>query len=126
MSQRKEHKYEFTFKAKDELLYTYISTPYNLSSWFADDVQADGDNYTFTWNGSTEKAKVVKKVFKKKMIFQWVEREDEEFLTFNITTDEVTGSTLLVIFDYDDEGEYEESYMMWENTIQKLKRIIGG
>ena len=55
-----------------------------------------------------------------------MERDAEEFLTFLISTDEVTGSTLLVIKDYDDIEQYDESYMMWENTIQKLKRIIGG
>ncbi|MBT3302262.1 MAG: hypothetical protein HOD63_02350 [Bacteroidetes bacterium] len=126
MTQRVEHSYEFSFKAKDELLYTYISTPYNLSSWFADDVKADGDVYVFTWKGSSEKARATKRVFKKKLVFQWMERDAEEFLTFLISTDEVTGSTLLVIKDYDDIEQYDESYMMWENTIQKLKRIIGG
>ncbi|MBC8344590.1 MAG: SRPBCC domain-containing protein [Bacteroidetes bacterium] len=126
MAQRVEHRFEFSFMARDELVYTYISTPYNLSSWFADDVTAEGDIFTFTWDNSTEKAKVVKKIFKKKFVFQWIEREAEEFLTFNIMTDEVTGSTLLIIQDFEDEDEYENSFMIWENTIQKLKRIIGG
>ena len=126
MTKRTEHKFEFDFKAKDELLYTYLSTPYNLSSWFADDVTADGDVYTFTWKGSSETAKLLKSVFKKKLIFQWIEREQEEFLTFTIYTDEVTGGTILVINDYDDQSQYDENHMMWENTIQKLKRIIGG
>jgi uncharacterized protein YndB with AHSA1/START domain len=126
MTERVNYKFEFSFKAKDELLYTYLSTSYNLSAWFADDVQIKGETIYFTWNKATESAKIVKKTPKKKIVFKWLERDEEEFLTFKIDTDEVTNGTILIVSDFDDKDQVDEARMWWENTIQRLKRVIGG
>ena len=126
MKARVQYTIDFTFKAKDELLFTYLVEPFNLKVWFADKVEVSKDIYTFNWKGSSEKAKLVKEIMKKKVVYKWIERENEEFLSFEIDIDPVTGSTLLIISDFDDEGQEEAAGLLWENTISKLKRAIGG
>jgi uncharacterized protein YndB with AHSA1/START domain len=126
MGQRVKHKFEFTFKAKDELLFSYLSSPYNLATWFADKVELIGDVFTFTWKGSTERAKISKSIFKKKIVFQWIDRDNGEDLTFQIDNEEVTQVTILSIFDYDEEDQFDEAQMWWENTLSKLRRNLGG
>lgn len=126
MAKRVNYNFEFTFRAKAELLFTYISTPYNLSTWFVDDAEINGDIYTFTWNKSSERVKLDKFVIKKKVSFLWIDREEEESLTFSIETDEVTGGTQLIVSDYDEEDQIDEARMWWEGAIQNLKRVIGG
>lgn len=126
MAKRRCYKIEYSFKAKAELIYNYLSIPYNLATWFADDVQINQDLMIFTWEGSSERAKITKQILKKKVVFRWIDRPDEEYLTFDIETDEVTGGTVLQISDYDDEDQIQEANLMWDTAIEKLKRTIGG
>ncbi len=126
MTKRVKYTFEYNFIAKAELLYNYISTPYNLTTWFADDVQINGDTLTFTWNGSSESVKIDKLVMKKKVVYIWTDRDGEENLSFHIESDDVTGGTMLLVSDYDDDDQIEEANMWWDGAIQRLKRVIGG
>jgi uncharacterized protein YndB with AHSA1/START domain len=126
MAKRTQYTIEYTFKAKSEMLFNYISTPYNLSIWFADEVQVKGDIFLFVWNKSSETAKMIKQIFKKKVVFQWIEREDNEYLTFLLDTDEITGDTVITITDFDFENQVESAALMWNSAIDKLKRLVGG
>lgn len=117
---------EYVFKAKADLLYTYLSIPFNLSVWFADKVEVINDVFHFYWKDSKESAKIFKQSFKKKVVFHWVERKGEEYLTFIIETDELTGSTMLIVSDVDDENQLEQARMMWDVAIDKLKKLVGG
>lgn len=117
---------EYTFKAKAELLYSYIAIPFNLSVWFADKVEVENEVYSFYWKDSKEIAKMSKQAFKKKVVFHWLERRGEEFLTFQIDTDELTGSTVLTISDWDDTDQLEQAELMWNGAIDKLKKLVGG
>ncbi len=114
------------FKAKAELLYTYLSIPYNLTTWFAKEVNIEGNVYHVSWGFAGEHIKEKKSAFKKYIIYEWIDREGNEELSFELTTDEVTGGTMLVVSDYDDADQEDESRMWWENTINKLKRTVGG
>jgi uncharacterized protein YndB with AHSA1/START domain len=126
MGNRAAYKYDFTFLARPELLYSYLSLPYNLALWFADKVDSRGDYFQFSWKDSTEKAKVIKQIPKKKIIFKWVERESEEQMVFEIDTDEITGATILSVMDFDFDTELGNAKMWWEYAIERLKRQIGG
>ncbi len=126
MTKRINYKFEYTFRAKAELLYTYISTPYNLAIWFADDAKINQDVFTFTWDGADERARVIKQILRKKIVFKWIDRPKDEFLCFDIESDDVTGGTVMFISDFDEEDEVDEAKLMWDTAIEKLKRIIGG
>ena len=56
-----KYELEFPIHASPSLLYQYISTPSGLSEWFADNVNSRGEIFTFIWDDSEEKAKLVSK-----------------------------------------------------------------
>ncbi len=126
MTQRVKYTFEYLFKAKDELLYAYVASPHNLPTWFVKDIKIEGDVFSITWGVAWERIKQIKTIPKKLVIYKWLDREGDEELTFEINTDEVTNSTILRVSDYDNEEEIEEARQWWDNTIENLKRIIGG
>ena len=126
VNKRKIYTLEYVFKAKPELLYSYLSIPFNLAVWFADKVESENEKLHFYWKNSKESVKIFKQAFKKKVIFHWIEREGEEYLTFLIESDELSGTTVLYITDWDDEDQMEQAKLMWNVAIDKLKKLLGG
>ena len=61
MAGKVKYEVEFVIKASPKLLFNYLSTPSGLSNWFAENVNLRGDIYTFIWDGTEEKAKLVSK-----------------------------------------------------------------
>ncbi len=126
MSGRKEYNVEFPVRAKPELVYNYLLDPSGLASWFAEDVNVNGETYDFIWEGSTEKAQLIQSKPNKLVKYKWIERDKEEFLTFQIEKDDLTGDTSIIVSDFDEENEIEEAKLMWESIIEQLKGTIGG
>lgn len=123
---RQQYTFEYTFVSKPELLYNYLSTPSGLATWFAEEVNIQGDQFSFIWEGSDEKAEVIRRKPNKLIVFKWIERGEDETLTFELKKDELTGDTALLISDYDDSAELEEAKLMWDSAIELLKNTIGG
>jgi uncharacterized protein YndB with AHSA1/START domain len=117
---------EFPIQASPHMLYQYFGSPSGLSEWFADNVNSRGEIYTFIWNGSEEKAKVLQERPDEKIKFKWLnDGEDKTFFEFKIEVDEITKDVSLIITDFAKKDEIEESKMFWENQIDELKRTIG-
>jgi len=117
---------EFPIHASPHMLYQYFGTPSGLSEWFADNVNSRGEIYTFIWDGSEEQAKVLQERPEEKIKFKWLEDGDEKtFFEFRIEVDEITKDVSLIITDFAEEDELEESKMFWENQIEELKHTIG-
>ncbi|MFD2697899.1 START-like domain-containing protein [Mesonia sediminis] len=125
-----KYEMEFPIQASPALLYQYISTPSGLSEWFADNVNSRGEVYTFIWEGSEEKAKLLSKKSGERIKLRWmedVENEDAYFFEMRIQVDEITKDVSLMITDFaeDDEDEINEGKMLWENMISDLKHVLG-
>jgi len=118
---------EFPIHASPQMLYQYFGTPSGLSEWFADNVNLRGDIYTFVWDGSEEQARVLQERPNEKIKFRWLEDEDDNksYFEFRIQVDELTKDVSLIITDFAEEDEVEESKMFWENQIDELKHTIG-
>ncbi|PCH78498.1 MAG: hypothetical protein COB98_00010 [Flavobacteriaceae bacterium] len=118
---------EFPIHASPQMLYQYFGTPSGLSEWFADNVNLRGDIYTFVWDGSEEQARVLQERPNEKIKFRWLEDEDDNksYFEFKIQVDELTKDVSLIITDFAEEDEVEESKMFWENQIDGLKHTIG-
>lgn len=119
---------EFPIQASPHLLYQYFGTASGLSEWFADNVNSRGEIYTFIWDGSEEKARALLERPEERIKFRWLEDEennDTYFFEFRIEVDEITNDVALVITDFSEEGEVEESKMFWESQIDELKQTIG-
>lgn len=79
MEEKTKYEMEFPIQASPSLLYQYISTPSGLSEWYADNVNSRGEFFTFIWEGSEEKAKLMSKKSDERIKFKWVEDEDSPY-----------------------------------------------
>ena len=57
--------------------------------------------------------------------FRWLENEDNSFFEIRIVVDELTKDASLIITDFSDEDEVDESKMLWESQIADLKQVLG-
>ena len=126
MSDKIKFEIEFPIHASPKMLYQYFGSSSGLSEWFADNVNSRGEVFTFIWDGAEEKAKVLSKRSDVKIRFKWEESEDDEsYFEFRIQVDELTKDVSLMITDFAEEDEVDESKMFWENQISELKHKIG-
>ena len=128
MSKRISYSLEIDFQSSPQLLFQYLSTPSGLSEWFADDVNSRGEIFTFFWDDGEETAKLLSKKNNEKVKFKWIndeEASESEFFEFSIEVDEITKDVSLIITDFSDEDELEESKMLWENSVASLKQVLG-
>lgn len=118
---------EFPLRSSNKVLYNSLSTPDGLSEWFADDVNIKNGVFIFKWDGSEERAKLIAKKPYESVKFQW-ERDDEADNTtfeFNIKTDSITNEVALIVTDFANEEDMEESKFLWNNQIGTLKQKLG-
>lgn len=126
MEDKVKYEMEFPIQASPSLLYQYISTPSGLSEWYADNVNSRGEFFTFIWNESEEKAKLLSKKNGERIKFRWLEDEETPyFFEIRIQVDEITKDVSIMITDFAEEDEVEEGKMLWENMISDLKQILG-
>lgn len=117
---------EFPIHASPQLLYQYISTPSGLSEWFADNVNSRGELFTFIWDDSEEKAKLLIKKSGERVKFKWLNGDDDaSFFEIRIQVDEITKDVSLMVTDFAEDGEVEETKMLWDNQISDLKQVLG-
>ena len=116
---------EFTINTSPKLLYTRLSTPSGLAEWFADDVRLSSKDYTFFWDGSEQTAKLLMKKSNEYIRFKWLDDDDESYFEFKVNTDELTNDVALIITDFAEEDEIDDSKDLWEQQINNLKRAMG-
>lgn len=119
---------EFPIQASPQLLYQYISTPSGLSEWFSDNVNSRGELFTFIWDDSEEQAKLINKKNGERVKFRWLEDDDDNqtyYFEIRIQVDEITKDVSLMVTDFAEEDEVEETKMLWENQISSLKQVLG-
>ena len=128
MSKKVSFSIEYNIQASPQLLFQYLSTPSGLSEWFADNVNSRGEIYTFIWDGSEEVAKLIQIKANEKVKFQSQtgdKDDDKYYFEFLLQVDEITKDVSLIISDFSDEDELDESKMLWNNLIQDLKHVLG-
>ena len=126
MSDKIKFEIEIPIQASPQLLYQYISSASGLSEWFADNVNSRSELFTFIWDGSEEQAKLLTKKNGERVKFKWLESdEDQSYFEIRIQVDGITKDVSLMITDFAEEDEVEESKMLWDNQISDLKQILG-
>ncbi|VXC36827.1 conserved hypothetical protein [Flavobacterium sp. 9AF] len=128
MEVKLKYELEFPIHASPSLLYQYISTPSGLSEWFADNVNSRGELFTFIWDDSEEKAKLIAKRTGERVKFRWLDEEGSDtdyFFEMKIMEDEITKDVSLVVVDFSEEDELQESKLLWENQVSDLKHVLG-
>ena len=125
MDDKTKFELEFPIHASPQLLYQYISTPSGLSEWFADNVNSRGELFTFIWDGSEEQAKLLSKKSGERVKFRWINNDDDSYFEIRIQVDEITKDVSLMVTDFAEDDEVEETKMLWENQISDLKQVLG-
>jgi uncharacterized protein YndB with AHSA1/START domain len=118
---------EYTINSSPKVLFSRLSTPEGLCEWFADDVTVDGDLFSFFWEKAVSKARLSALKDNKLVRFEWIDRNDEEsnYFEFRLNIDELTGDVALIITDFAEPEEKEDSIYLWDSQITDLKRLLG-
>jgi uncharacterized protein YndB with AHSA1/START domain len=118
---------EYNLNCSPKVLFSRLSTPDGLAEWFAEKVDAEGDLFTFFWNNTASKARLSAIKENKLVRFEWTGMENEEcnYFEFRINVEELTSSLALIICDFAEEDEKEDSISLWDSQITDLKRLLG-
>ncbi|HMK19544.1 MAG TPA: START-like domain-containing protein [Chitinophagaceae bacterium] len=116
---------EFPVRCSPVILYDFLASPAGLQEWFADRVDDRDNIFSFTWNGTIEKAEVLEKEQDKFIRFHWLHTPKEEFFEFKIEKSEVTNQTILVIKDFAEKKEIKDQSMVWNYQVKELFHRLG-
>jgi uncharacterized protein YndB with AHSA1/START domain len=119
---------EFPINSSKGVLFNIFSTPSGLAEWFCDDVNIKKDIHIFMWDGSEESARLISKKRDEFVKFRWIEDEEDginSFFEFRIKVDDLTGDTALMITDFAEEDEMDDSKELWSAQVDRLKQVLG-
>lgn len=124
---RIKYELEYTLNCSPKVLFSRLSTPEGLAEWFADNVNVDGDIFTFFWKKSESKARLIALKENKFARFEWLENPDEEsnYFEFRVNIEELSGSLALIITDFAEKSEKDDAISLWDAQIEELKRVLG-
>ena len=125
MDSKIRYELEFPVNSSPQLLYQYISTPSGLQEWFADKVDERDNVFSFSWNGTTDKAEVMESEEEKFIRFHWLHAPKDEYFEFRIEKSEVTNQTILVIRDFADKGDVKDQSQLWGYQVKDLFHRLG-
>ena len=109
------------------IVWSIISTPSGLETWFADKVNAEDKIFTFRW-GKTEsrQAEVVGIRTNSYIRFHWMDDEERKsFFELKVNYNELTEDLMLEVVDFAYPDEIDDVKDLWESDIEKLKRVSG-
>src|SRR5512133_2223947 len=106
-----KYELEYNFNCSPKVLFSRLSTPEGLSEWFADEVNVNGDLFSFSWNRAISKARLSALKENKLVRFEWIinGKKDPDYFEFRINREELTGDIALIITDFAEDGEKEDS-----------------
>jgi hypothetical protein len=84
-----------------------------------------GKMYTFVWDNIVQKAE--QKYIRENQVvrYEWLEDKGNTYFEFRLKTDELTGELALIVTDFADSDEKDDTIELWDSQIAKLKHCIG-
>lgn len=125
-SRNKKYTLEYVIRSSPAILFEFLSTPSGLAQWFADGVNQIHDDFIFSWEGNSQKARMMEQAENEMIKFRWEGSPREEYFEFRITHTEITGDTVLLITDFASPKEMDDAQKLWDSQIHELKLRIGG
>lgn len=128
MAAKEKFELEYLLKTSVKALDNMFTSPSGLSEWFADDVNIKDDVYTFIWDGADEEARMLSKKSNARIKWKWLEDEEDgidSYFELRYETDPMTKAVVLTVIDFAEPDEIDEAKYLWENQINKLKRVLG-
>jgi len=124
MNDKAKIQLEYVLNCSPKVLFNWLSTASGLAEWFADDVKVKGKKFTFIWEGSEQSAEMTLHKENRLVRYTWLDEEDGYF-EFRISQDELTSDVSLIIIDFAEQDELEETKGLWDMQIADLKHILG-
>ncbi|NLA49632.1 MAG: SRPBCC domain-containing protein [Bacteroidales bacterium] len=122
-----KYELEYTLNCSPKVLFSRLSTPEGLCEWFADEVRTDGDIFTFSWSSSEAKARLIALKENKLVRFEWIDSDEpsSNYFEFRLNIEELSGSLALIITDFAEPEEKEDTIFLWDTQITDLRRLLG-
>jgi uncharacterized protein YndB with AHSA1/START domain len=125
MTKRIQYTLEYPVRCSPGILYEFLATPAGLQEWFADKVDLRDNVFSFSWNGSEEKAVIVEQKPEEYIRLRWLNSQKDEYFEFRIQKSEVTNETILVVKDFADKKEIADQSRLWDYQVKELLYRIG-
>jgi hypothetical protein len=124
---RKQFKLEYQLKnASLGILWNSISSQVGLAEWFSDQVIIQDNEYTFVWEKFEQRAILIDSKPMKYVKFQWQDDLDSDYyFELKIVSTELSGQMALMVTDYADTDDLDDSILLWNKQIEVLKRKTG-
>jgi uncharacterized protein YndB with AHSA1/START domain len=116
---------EYPVRCSPSILYEFLSTPAGLQEWFADKVDERDQVFSFTWNGTTDRAQVLETELDKSIRFHWLHAPKNEYFEFRIEKAEVSNQTILQIRDFAEKKEIADQKRLWDFQVNDLLHRLG-
>jgi hypothetical protein len=105
------------------MIWETIATAPGLTSWFADNVQADGKNFQFTWGKhESREAELINCRQNTYVRFHWLDDEPGTYFEIRIAKNDLTSNYSLEITDFADSGAEDEVRSLWDTSMDALRR----
>ena len=105
------------------MIWETIATAPGLTSWFADNVQADGKNFQFTWGKHESRvAELINCRQNTYVRFHWLDDEPGTYFEIRIAKNDLTSNYSLEITDFADSGAEDEVRSLWDTLMDALRR----
>ena len=123
---------DFEMHASARLLYPYLSSASGLGEWFCSNVTINPEKiYTFFWGSDFRKAVLLSSRPGHFARFEFLDdngkpEHDADYFELRLETDELTQLTYLRVRDYSDFDDQDELQDVWEDSVTKLRSVVGG
>ena len=105
------------------MIWEAIATAPGLTSWFADDVQADGKNFSFIWGKQeSREAELINCRQNTYVRFHWLDDEPGTYFEMRILKNDLTSNYSLEITDFADSDAEDDVRSLWETSMDALRR----
>jgi uncharacterized protein YndB with AHSA1/START domain len=123
---KKKFEMQYSLNTSPGVLFSRLSTASGLSEWFADNVNVNGNLFTFFWDGSEQQAEMIQLKENKSIRFHWTDDSDpKSFFEFRIDHDDIIGDSYLSITDFSEDNEKIDVVDLWDSQISELKHVLG-
>ena len=125
LAMKKKFELEYIIRTSPKVLFTRLNTADGLAQWFADDVTINNGIHTFVWEGVGQEAKKIREKAGKFVRFHWIDQDDDSYFEFRLEIDDITTEVALIITDFTEEDEMEETKLLWDSQVNSLMQLLG-
>ena len=125
MTSKQLYTLEYPVRSSPAILFEFLSTPAGLQEWFAEKVDERDGVFSFTWNGSTDKAELLEMEENRFVKYRWLHAPDGEYFEFAVEKSEVSNQTILVIKDFAEKKDIPDQKRLWDFQVNDLFHRIG-